>query len=100
MPSKHTKKYLVHLILDQLLGGTAKSVLNGNHLWTVQDDEIVFFLLINVRKNWTYRKWTEKEEPIHHDCPLSFLDIARETNPGWRDKVEKFHGKTGKKAVK
>jgi hypothetical protein len=55
------------------------------------DCYLVCFLLDNHRGNWEYKAMEEIMHPYCYSCPLSFLDLAPERCPEWRQKVREYH---------
>ena len=84
---------------------TAKSIAfqaNGNTLWTVEETEdgrrIICCLLLasNSPQDWGYKPMDETVGPCYYDCPLGFLQKAKDfENVGysakWRDAVRNYH---------
>jgi hypothetical protein len=87
----------------------------GDHLWIagrigpkamyseyVGKKIIVLYLLSTDGKGWGYKVFDETNEPHHYDCPISFLDLAKDfaddpRSAKWREGVRAFHAE--KKAV-
>jgi len=40
---------------------------------------------------WGYKSLRELEGPCYYTCPISYLRLAPETNPEWRNKVWAWH---------
>lgn len=85
----------------------------GNVLWAVQ--EVVFkvakphhdigvpysfigcYLLANHHGcGWGYKDMEESMHPYHYHCPLSYLDMAPEACPDWRQKVREWHARASR----
>ena len=77
----------------QCLAHTAR----GNVLWTVEQrpDGHRFIGCILLSKDrgfgWGAKAMEESMHPYHYSCPLSYLDMAPETNATWREKVRFYH---------
>lgn len=39
---------------------------------------------------WTYRYYAEEEGPYEYNCPVSYLELAPETDIGWRYLVHRW----------
>lgn len=42
-------------------------------------------------RGWGYKDMEESMHPYHYHCPLSYLDMAPEACPAWREEVRKRH---------
>ena len=80
----------------------------GNVLWTVweqahADGSKQRFIGCDLMKpqagyGWGFKDMEESSGPYYYTCPLSYLDMVPEvTNQEWRDKVRKYHERTGRK---
>ncbi len=75
----------------------------GNHYWAVLEapDRPRFILLALMQSGrgdgWGYKDMDEYAGPHHHDCPLSFLDLAPDHDglnayaKAWRIRVRQHH---------
>lgn len=40
---------------------------------------------------WGYKAMDESMTPYYYNCPLRYLDMAKELSPGWREQVRAYH---------
>lgn len=70
----------------------------GNTLWSLwerrqRDGQVTKLIFCDLLKSspdgygWGYKSLQESEGPAYYSCPISYLDQAPPTNPGWREKV-------------
>jgi hypothetical protein len=72
----------------------------GNVLWTVEEITaatdgsksriIGCYLLQRSQEGWGYKPMTEEDGPVYYTCPLSYLEIAEELDPKWREHVREY----------
>jgi len=78
----------------------------GSDLWIVVEtpsgqNMIVLYRIATRRGMTGYMGMPESSGPYYFTCPLSFLDMAPETNPEWRAKVRAHHARNeGKKDIR
>ena len=54
-------------------------------------------LLGKMDGDWGYKGMSESVGPCYYSCPLSYLEMAEETNADWRAEVRKYHANAGRK---
>lgn len=82
----------------------------GNVLWSVieyhrkdagtTENFIGCYLLArHAGFGWGYKDIDESMGPYYYSCPLSYLDMAPETNAGWREQVRAWHARLSRKVA-
>jgi len=81
---------------------TLAHTLRGNVLWSVVEISykqepnpperfIRCDLLQRYGERWGFKPMDESWHPYYYTCPLSYLDLAPEKSPEWREKVREYH---------
>lgn len=94
-------------IVAELITDSAASADMGDHLWVVSVNNrgpclFCYGLQLGYlddggpwKDQWFVKRIPEDVGPDVYDCPMELLDMARPTNPAWRDQVRRWHEAKG-----
>ncbi len=86
-----TWRTVTHCYRGGRFSGVLWSVMHRASQVAPEKSFIVCCLLHYRGGQWGYKDLEESSGPGYYSCPLSYLDMVPETNPGWRAEVRKWH---------
>lgn len=101
--SMDRKRLVAYLRSPERIGDAKmiRSRVVGNHHWYVVEDKAGRWIGLDLMQGggrnsgWGYKAMDESVGPCYYDCPLSYLDLAPQSDvgysAGWRDKVRAHH---------